>query len=255
MSDRVLITGANGGIGSALAKEFAMHRHNLILTARRKESLDNIVAACRTLGVSVDVIIVDLAESNGPQKVLDAVTKLGHPVKYLVNNAGFATYGDFAAVPAKESDNLIAVNISAVTKLTNLFLPQISKQKGGILNVASTAAFLPGPLMATYYASKAYVLNFSLGIREELAGTVHVSVLCPGPTKTGFQHRADMERSKLMQGNLMDARTVAKAAYKGFMHNKAIITPGTSNKLTTVLPRLIPKPITAKFVKRAQSEN
>jgi uncharacterized protein len=150
---------------------------------------------------------------------------------------------------------MLQVNIAALTELTHRLLPgMLARRRGKVLNVASTAAFLPGPLMATYYATKAYVLSLSEALNSELAGTgVTVTALCPGPTSTGFQSRAQMEESRLVRGReIMDATTVAQAAYTGLMRGRPVIVPGASNWIVTLMPRFLPRRIVPGIIKRAQ---
>src|SRR4028118_836546 len=203
-----LVTGASGGIGLELARVFAQNGYDLVITARSKErlhALSNELQAKHQ--VSVRVLVADLAEPKAPQQIFDELQRDGVTVDVLVNNAGFAAYGPFLQTALDAELQLLQVNVTALTHLTKLFLPQmLQRQRGKILNVASTAAFQPGPLMAVYYASKAYVLSFSQAVGEELRGSgVSVSCLCPGPTTSGFQERAAMQKSRLVSGFMMDS--------------------------------------------------
>ncbi len=213
-----LITGASSGIGYEFAKVFASNGFNLILAARGKDALDNIAAELSAKhGITALVFAKDLSLPDAPDDLYNDLQKQGITVDILVNNAGFATYGYFTDIPLDKELQLLQLNIVALTHLTKLFLPGMkTRGYGKILNLASTAAFQPGPLMAVYYASKAYVLSFSEAISEELHGTgVSVTAFCPGPTELGFQKRAAMEESKLVQGGLMSAEAVAKIGYAG----------------------------------------
>ncbi|MFN8512393.1 MAG: SDR family oxidoreductase [Thermomicrobiales bacterium] len=252
-----LVTGASGGIGEELAKVFAAHGFDLVLVARTEEKL---IALGEGLSAQHDIrcisIPADLALPESSAEVVEYLAKLEIDVDVLVNNAGFAAYGKFQEIDLGEQLRMIRVNIAALTELTHRLLPgMLARRRGKVLNLASTAAFLPGPLMATYYATKAYVLSFSEALNSELAGTgVTVTALCPGPTSTGFQSRAQMEESRLVRGReIMDVGTVAQAAYAGLMRGQAVIIPGASNWLTTIMPRLLPRRIVPGIVKRAQA--
>jgi short-subunit dehydrogenase len=250
-----LITGASGGIGLELAKIFARHGHNLVIVAR---SQDKLASQARELAsqhdISVKVLAKDLADPAAPRDIYRQLQQESIQIDVLVNNAGFATYGFLAELDLDGELAMMQVNIVALTHLTRLFLPDmLERKRGRILNVASTAAFQPGPLMAVYYASKAYVLSFSEAIANELQGTgVTVTALCPGPTRTGFQARADMEDSKLVQGGLMDAATVAEAGYKALMQGETVVVPGLLNKLRAFAVRLVPDRVAARFVRKIQ---
>jgi uncharacterized protein len=248
----VLITGANGGIGSALAREFARHGHDLLLHARNKDNLKALVAECRGQGVNVEVISGDLSETGAATRLKAEAVKRELAIKYLVNNAGFGDFGLFEKTDLAKMNQLMTVNMLALTELTHEFLPELIKNKGGILNVASIVAFFPGPLMSVYYASKAYVLSLSIALRNELKGRVTVTTLCPGVTKSNFQDAANLEKSKLMSGKMMSADQVAAEAYKGFMAGRAIVTPGLVNKLNTISPRFMTRPMTARIVRAVQ---
>jgi len=197
-----LITGASGGIGLELAKLFARDRFNLVLVARSRDKLDQLAAELsRKYDMKTLVIAKDLSDHNAPQEVYDEVVKAGIDVDILVNNAGYTMLGKFVELGVQEQMQMAQVNIMTLTHLTRLFLPgMVERGYGNVLNVASTAAFQPGPLMAVYYASKAYVLSFSEAIGNELRGTgVTVTVLCPGPTRTGFQSRGGVEGARLLR--------------------------------------------------------
>lgn len=249
-----MITGANGGIGSALAREFAKHGHQLLLHGRDADSLSDIVRECRGYGVNVEKITGDLSLSGSALKLYEEVKSRKLAVSYLVNNAGFGDFAAFENADIEKLHSMMMVNITSLTELCKLFVQDIVKYSGGILNVASTAAFLPGPLLAVYFASKAYVLRFSVALHEELKGRARVTALCPGPTKSGFQKLASMQKSKVMQGNIMKPYQVARAGYTGCMAGKSIVVPGFKNKLVTFMPRLLPTILVARLVHKAQSE-
>jgi uncharacterized protein len=251
-----LITGASGGIGYELAKVFAKNGYNLVLVARSEKKLQEIAADFeKQFKVKATVVAKDLTLPNAAQEVYDAVQKAGIAVDALVNNAGFATYGKFAELDTAREMEMIQVNIAVLTQLTRLFLPaMVQRGFGRIMNLASTAAFQPGPYMAVYYASKAYVLSFSEALSSEVAGTgVLVSALCPGPTKSGFQERADMEESGLLKlVKMMDSETVAWQGYKAMEKGKTSFVPGFNNRLLAFSNRFMPRRTAANLTKRIQ---
>lgn len=251
-----LITGASGGIGEELARIFAARGFDLVLIARSADKLGGLARELRDRhGVEADMIAVDLADPAAPSRVLADLQRARRSVDVLGNNAGFAGYGPFVESDPDEVLGMIQVNIAALTGLTRLLLPgMVERRWGRVLNVASTAAFMPGPLMSVYYATKAYVLSFSEGLHEELKGSgVTITALCPGPTRTGFQARARMEDSKLVRGReIMDARTVASAGFEGLMRGRAVVIPGRINQIQAFLPRLLPRAAVRGTVRRAQ---
>jgi hypothetical protein len=251
-----LITGASGGIGYEFARIFAREGYNLVLVARTESKLAQIKGDLeKKHGISVKVLAKDLAEPSAPQEIFSELQGESISVDALINNAGFTVYGPFAETSLQKELELLQVNMVALTHLTKLFLPgMIEKGWGKVLNVASTAAFQPGPLMACYYASKAYVLFFSEALAVELEGTgITVTALCPGPTETGFQKRGNMEDSKLVAGRkIMDARTVAKAGYRALMKGQPVVIPGLSNLVIAEAVRFMPRRLVARIVGRAQ---
>lgn len=251
--ETVLITGASSGIGLELAKIFAAHKYNLILVARREELLRKIAQELASQDVQVNIIPSDLSDVAASQKLFDEVQNRRLPVDILVNNAGFGLEGPFRETKWEKEDEMIRLNILTLTGLTKYFMhPMIERGKGKILNVASTAAFLPGPYMSVYYASKAYVLSFSKALAYELKDIgVTVSVLCPGPTKTEFQDRAGVQNSTLFSGKRMPistAKEVAQAGFDGLMKGKTVIVPGLLNKIGAVGSRFSPSSITNRMV-------
>jgi uncharacterized protein len=255
--ETALITGASFGLGLEFAKLFAQDGYNLVLTARSGQVLEELAQELHhKYGIQVHVIAKDLSAPNAPKDIVDEIERLGITIDILVNNAGFGVYGPFAKTNVDKELQLLQVNIVALTQLTKLLLPgMIQRRSGKILNVSSTAAFQPGPLMAVYYASKAYVLSFSEAIAYELKGTgVTLSVLCPGPTITNFQTSANMELSKLFtrKGMVLDAKTVATAGYKGLMSGKRLIIPGFLNKLPVFFLRFAPRSIVPAVVRKIQ---
>jgi short-subunit dehydrogenase len=253
-----LITGASGGIGLELAKLFARESHDLALVARSHDKLKSIAEELRqTYGVQVKYYTKDLSVTSTPDELFEVLQSEGGNVDILVNNAGFGWRGEFAQMNLADVLEMLQVNITSLTYLTKLFLPgMIERKRGRILNVASTAAFQPGPMMTTYYASKAYVMNFSLGLSEELQGTgVTVTAFCPGPTATGFGRRAGFANEKIMGGLLhKDVRTVAIDGYKGLMKGKPLVISGTLNWFGTQLIRFLPRTFPGKLVKRVQQK-
>lgn len=253
-----LITGATGGIGLDLAECFARDRHNLVLVARRAAELEAVAARlAQHYAISVQTIVADLSEARAADQVVADLARRDLQIDALVNNAGFAQYGAFVATDAEQELRMMQLNMVTLTRLTKLLLPaMIERRRGAILNVASTAAFMPGPLMAVYYATKAYVLSLSEALHEELRGTgVTVTALCPGPTRTGFQTRAQMQDSKLVRGrDIMDSQTVARLAYAGLRRGKALVIPGRMNQVQAALPRFVPRRFLPALVRRAQEQ-
>ena len=248
-----LVTGASSGIGRELARAFARRDHDLILTARSEGALSELAAELRAAhGRTVTVVPADLAAHDGPRTLLDGIDGAGLSVDVLVNNAGFASYGRFDRTSLDVELAELRLNVVALTWLAKALLPaMVARGSGGILNVASTAAFQPGPGMAVYYASKAYVLHLSEALSEELRGSgVTVTALCPGPTESGFQARAGMQGSRLARRRALfqDAATVADAGVRAFQRGQHVFVPGTVNRLGTMLPRLLPRVWTARAI-------
>ena len=240
-----LVTGASGGIGLELARLCAKGGHDLILVARNRDKLDEIAKYLSGMyNIRVEVIAADLTDPEAPQAIMGKVEALGLGLDVLVNNAGFGDWGLFGRAELKRQLDMVQVNIVALTVLTRLALPRmVTQHKGRILNVASTAGFAPGPLMAVYYATKAYVVSFSEAIANELKGTgITVTALCPGPTRTGFAQEAGMAQSNLFSGpNVMDAAPVAAAGYSAMMRGRAVVIPGFGNKLLIFSIRTSPR--------------
>src|SRR5674476_1175299 len=209
----VLITGASSGIGLELAKEFAQHGHPVVLLARNTQRLEQIAQEIRTrFKVRTDVVGADLRQLNAPSQIVEELNQRNVTVDILVNSAGFGLLGPFGQLELQKQIDMLQVNISALAHLTRLFLPgMVNRDKGGVLNVASTAAFQAGPNMAMYYATKAFVLSFTEALHEEVSRTnLHVSCLCPGPTHTGFGAAANMENAKLFKFGTQSPEEVAK---------------------------------------------
>jgi len=227
--ETVLITGASGGIGYELAKCFAGDGYNLILIARNRNRLEDVAKELGTgRKIQVKILAKDLGNLAAADEIYGELKQEGRSVQMLINNAGFAGFGFFSETNLDNEADMIRLNMETLTRLTKLFLSaMIQCGKGRIMNVSSTAAFQPGPLMAVYYATKAYVLSFSEAIANELKGTgVTVSCLCPGPTTTGFQKRSGIEGIRLVRSPLlMDAATVARIGYRGMMKGRLSLSP------------------------------
>jgi short-subunit dehydrogenase len=254
-----LITGASGGIGLELTKLFAKDVYNLVLVARSQDKLSQLKTELeKRRGISVRVIPKDLSDPNAPGEIYAELEQASVQIDVLVNNAGYALFGPFVEAGEQEILDMLQVNIMALTHLTRLFLPgMVERKEGRVLNLGSTAAFVPGPLMAVYYASKAYVLSFSEAIAEEVKGTgVTVTVLAPGSTESGFQKRAGMENSKLVSGRrLPTAASVARAGYNAMMKGKTLEVPGLGNKMIPLVARLSPRSLVPIVVRRSQERN
>jgi short-subunit dehydrogenase len=249
MNQTALITGASGGIGYELAKLFAKEHNNVVLVARGASKLAQFAEELqREFGISAKAVPLDLTAAPAPQFLFDQLQREGIAVDILVNNAGYGVLGEFSKIPLEESLGQIQLNITALTHLTRLFVgPMIERHSGKILNVASTAGFQPGPLMAVYYATKAYVISFSEALANELNGSgVTVTCLCPGPTDTNLQERAGMENTRLVKTlRPMDAKTVAGDGYRGLMAGKTLVISGFRNWLVAESLRFSPRKMVA----------
>ncbi len=241
-----LVTGASSGIGLEIARILA-NDHDVTLAAR---SADKLEALASELG-GARVVMVDLSDPSGPRKLVAELPA----VDVLVNNAGFGDWGPFATAAETKLDEMIELNVGALTRLARAYLPgMIERGNGRIMNVASTAAFQPGPLMAVYYATKAYVLSFSEALAEETRGSgVTVTALCPGPTASGFQAGAAMEDSRLVKGRkLPTAAAVAAYAVKAMNRGDVVAVPGFMNKAMAASVRFSPRPVIRRAVHRMQ---
>jgi short-subunit dehydrogenase len=240
-----LITGASGGIGYELAKSFARDRYNLVLVARSGDKLNQVAAELgEQFGITVKPIALDLAAAATARVLFDQLQGEGVVIDVLVNNAGFGVFGEFARMSEDEILGQIQLNVTALTHLTRLFLPgMLGRRRGKIMNVASTAAFQPGPLMAVYYATKAYVLSFSEALANEVAGSgVVVSCFCPGATDTGFAKRAGTEDSRLFKKiGAMNVERVALDGYRGLMAGKTVVISGVQNWVVAESVRFAPR--------------
>jgi short-subunit dehydrogenase len=245
-----LITGASSGIGLELAKLFAADGIATILVARESDRLRAAAANLKSRAFPAD-----LTDPDAPERIFESLK--AERIDYLVNNAGFGLGGAVAKTDRRIELEMIQVNITALYDLTKLFLPgMLARGAGRIMNVASTAAFQPGPLMAVYYASKAFVLSFSEAVAEELAGTgVTVTTLCPGPTASDFQRRAGIEKTKMVEKKalgMMTSEEAARVGYRGMMDGKVIVIPGLLNRLGVQSLRLGPRAIVRKAAKKLQ---
>jgi len=254
-----LITGAASGIGYELACIFARNNYHLVLIDRNAVKLTEVSEKFQQESpITVKDIVKDLAISTAPEEIFRELQQANIQVDVLVNNAGFGTYGLFSETNLNAELEMLQVNLVCLTHLTKLFLKDMLKQgEGKILNVASTAAFQPGPLMAVYFATKAYVLSLSLAIANELEGTgVTVTVLCPGTTASAFHERTGMADSKLVKRKkMMDAATVAQIGFDALMKGKTLVIPGLMNKFLAKIVRFVPRKILPKIVRSMQEDN
>jgi uncharacterized protein len=251
-ADMVLITGASSGIGRELAKCFAAEGCRLILVSRKRQALqalaDELHSAHKTQS---EVLPFDLSQPVAPARIYEHFQVHGTKVDVLVNNAGFGARGPFASLPVERQLEMVQVNVTAVMHLARLLLPaMVQRRHGGILNVASTAGFVPGPGMAVYYATKAFVLSFSEAIAEELTGTgVTVTALCPGPTETNFANVAGARTSRLFAKTAMSAEAVARLGHSAFRRGRAVEIAGFGNRLLVGSVRLAPRLVVRKMAK------
>jgi short-subunit dehydrogenase len=251
-SKTALVTGASGGIGQALAEQFARDGIHLVIVARNGAQLEAHAAQWRRqYGVEVRVCACDLAQPGAAEALAEQLLGERFGVDYLVNNAGVGRFGLFAASDLDANVTMMRLNMESLTVLTHRFLPGLIARGGKILNVASTAAFQPGPFMAVYYATKAYVLSFSEALAAELEGSgVTVTVLCPGPTASGFQDQAAMGASALVKGKrLPGAPQVALAGYRAMQRGQRVHIPGLMNWIMAQSIRFTPRRIVTTLVK------
>ena len=253
-----LITGASSGIGYELACVFARNNHNLILVARSTDKLNALrIEIEKHYKVVAEVIPVDLSKTDSAETLFNEVKKRNLKIDILVNNAGFGDHDYFINSDINKIEEMILLNILTLTKLTKLFLPQmILSQSGKILNVASTAAFQPGPLMSVYYATKAYVLSFSEGLYEELKGTgVSTTALCPGPTESGFQKVAQMSDVPILNAmRIPTSKEVAEYGYDALMKNQAVAIHGVLNNVLARSTGFVPRSVIRKMMMKLQAK-
>ncbi len=247
-----LITGASSGIGKALAENFAKGGYNVILAARSVSKLEAHAADLQSrYGIIATVVPVDLESAGGATRLHADIKNQGITLSALANNAGFGKFGEFKNVPLEPELAMMNVNMNTVVILTKLFMPDLIATKGKIINTASTAAFQPGPYMAVYYATKAFVLSFSEAIAAELEKTgVTVTALCPGPTASGFQDTADMNESALVKGKkLPTADEVAEAGYRAMQRGQRVYIHGIRNWFMAQSVRFAPRSVVTRLVK------
>lgn len=252
MAKTALVTGASSGIGFEFSKILASEGYNLVMVARTDSTLQKSADAIKSkYSVTIKTIVRDLSRPESADLLYNQLVLERIIPEVLINNAGFATFGEFLDTPLSDQMQMIELNISSLTRLCHLVGKEMSKSgKGKILNISSTAAFSPGPMMSVYFASKAYVLSLSEALHEELKEYgITVSVLCPGPTETGFFQRANFKGIKFFK-NFMDAETVATAGYRGLLKGKKVIVPGLTNKFLVNSMRIFPRSITARLIKR-----
>jgi short-subunit dehydrogenase len=250
-----LVTGASGGIGADIAALLSKRGFDLILVARSREKLAALAEKLeKEDGGHVTVLTADLTDPTAPEAIAKFVREKELTVEVLVNNAGLGSYGPFASVDAKTDLGLIALNVTSLTHLSKLFLPgMLERKKGRIMNVGSTAGFVPGPLMAVYYATKAYVLSLSVAMANEVEGTgVTVTCLCPGATRTAFDTTAGNDKTGLFKGKVMESMEVAIAGVEAMMHGDVICIPGFMNRLMASSAGLAPRTLLAKVARSYQ---
>jgi hypothetical protein len=253
-TETVLVTGASSGIGLELARCFAADGSRLVLTARNTEALQTLADELRrTHNVEASVLTADLSLPETPERIFRELQGRGITVDVLVNNAGFAAWGMFVELPLQRQLEMLQVNVTALTHLTGLFLPgMVQRRRGGMLNVASVAGFLPGPGMAVYYATKASVLSFTEALAVELAGTnVTVTALCPGPTATNLGKIAHTGKARMIRLARMSAESVALYGHRAFRKKRVVAVPGLQNRLLALLPRCMPRSIVRKLAGKA----
>ncbi len=253
-----LITGASTGIGRDFAHLCAREGYDLFLVARSQPQLESVAAEVRqTTGRNVVILPKDLSQSSAPREVFDEISRSGAELDVLINNAGFGLLGPFWELDLQQQIEMIHLNIAALTELTRLYMPSfVARRRGRVLNVASTAAFQPGPLMAVYYATKAYVVSFSEAIHNE--GRDHgvtVTCLCPGPTQTEFQKRAGAGNARLFSsGHVMSSEAVARIGWDALTAGKPLAIAGRLNAVMAFLTRFAPLQLTASMARRFQEQ-
>jgi len=252
-----LVTGASSGLGREIARLLAARGHDLVLVARRRERLEALAAEVgASHGAAAHVVVADLARDDGPDLVVEAIGRLDLEVDFLSNSAGLGHFGPYVETDPRQEQEMIHVDLVALSRLTKLILPSmVERGRGRVLNVSSTAAFFPGPLMSVYFACKAYVLSYSAGLAEELRGTgVTVTCLCPGPFLSEFQSVAGTDRSRLQKNSvLLTVERAAEAGVRAAFAGKSVHVPGIANKMLTFASRFAPRGIIARVAKQVQA--
>jgi uncharacterized protein len=250
-----VITGASSGIGAALARVFARHGHDLVLVARRQDKLATLATEIARGGRPEPLVLpLDLGRAGASGRISEALAARGLAPQFIVNNAAFGLLGGAADLDREEQLAMIDLNVRALTDLSLAFIDSLARHRGGILNIASVAGFLPGPGMAVYYATKAYVLSFSDALHYELGKKgIRVTALCPGPVATEFQARAGIPEANLPRILAQPAASVAEAGYAGLMRGRRCVVPGFFNKVVTFLPRLVPRRLVLAAINAIQN--
>ncbi|HSR05349.1 MAG TPA: SDR family oxidoreductase [Proteiniclasticum sp.] len=257
MEGYALITGATSGIGLEIALNFARDGINLILVARTENKLIEIKEKIESeYGIEVLILAKDLTREEAPDEIYEEVEKRGIRVDFLINNAGFGSFGRLKDTDYETEKDLVKLNVLSLLQMNKLFVPLMAaRHYGYVMNVASLAAFMPGPVMANYYASKAYVLSLSEAMHEELKQDgIKVTALCPGPVRTNFQERAQLQKTDTAKSFLMEAKKVADVGYLGLFRGKAIVVPGTFEKMVPVITKLLPRCLVRKVSFLSQKE-
>jgi short-subunit dehydrogenase len=249
-----LITGASAGIGAEFARVFAQHGHHLVLVARREQKLHELADQIAASGQPrPHVLAIDLACNGASKQIAAELAARDVEPQYVINNAGFGLLGPAVELEYAEQIAMIDLNVRVLAELSLAFIDSLDRHRGGILNVASVASFLPGPGMAVYYASKAFVLSFSESLHQELADRgIRVTALCPGVVPTEFQARAGMKKAPGSKVLSMSPADVAAAGYAALMQGQRVVIPGMANKFVTFLPRILPRGFFLRQVARSQ---
>jgi short-subunit dehydrogenase len=249
-----LITGASAGIGAEFARVFAQHGHHVVLVARREQKLHELADQIAAAGQPrPHVLALDLFRNGASKQIAAELAVLGVEPQYVVNNAGFGLLGPAVELDHAEQLEMIDLNVRVLVELSLAFIDSLSRHRGGILNVASVSSFLPGPGMAVYYASKAFVLSFSESLHQELADRgIRVTALCPGPVPTEFQVRAGMKNIPGAKLLCIPPEEIAAAGYAALMQGQRLLIPGLANKFVTFLPRILPRGFFLRAVARSQ---
>jgi short-subunit dehydrogenase len=256
MTPVTIVTGASAGIGAELAREFAAHGHELVLVARRRERMDALAQDIAAAGHRMPTVLpMDLAQPDAAMRIAETLAARELEPEYIVNNAGFGLVGRAAELDRDEQLAMIDLNARSLTDLSLAFVDALARRRGGILNVASVAGFLPGPGSAVYYAGKAFVLSLSEALHQELKPRgIRVTCLCPGPVATEFQARAGIGEGEVSWPLAVPAARVAAAGYRGLMRGQRVVVPGWANRLVAgLVPRIVPRALLLKMVDDRQA--